>query len=806
MIGHLTNKEALIDALFTLYNSSKHQKSEYIQRFIELYEPVCQELNQTKLSIKDFEVINKDVIARGAFGKVTLVKYKEQFYAMKILSKSYLISQTDRSSPIEEKLVLSGTHEWLPKLYASFQDEKYLYLVMEYAPGGDLQGLMERRQGRFTEQEAKFYIAELILAVESVHQLGYMHRDIKPGNILIDLYGHIKLGDLGSCIAIHTKHPLLMVGTMSYVSPEMCNSEGSDPAQGPAYGPESDWWSVGIVLYELLFGVPPFTGKDIQIQMKLLDPNPNISFGTCSPEAKDLLSKLLHKSNQHRLGHHGASEIKSHSFFKDIQWDTLHTSYNPPFIPAISSLDDLTFFSATPENDEDDEEDEEENLEDKDFPFIGYTFTENLQPTERKYQESEELQSTIASLKEQLEKEKELNKKNMDALKQLEREKRNWQLDLQTHNVKLKKEEEKRLEELLEKEREQWQSNIYALKEENKQLILRHEEQLEKERQSWESRLQTQQTNISKEEKRHKEQLEKEEKNWLINIDSLNEEKEQLIAKHKEELKEYIEQVEKCKAQITLLEEQQLKIMEQQQEKYNKLESENKRLEFEMKKTVERYKRQLEVLKTEQSQKTTLQSDVGKQSKIMSVMWQKDRDNLRTVQQALETSESRLALTKREIARLKKEIKSYQKSSFEQQMKDDKLERRMTENQDAINLVYNLIDNSKGGALNNRRRKRVDVSVNLSSSLSSLGSKELNKLRAHSVDDSNQLIKNTQNKIRVEKEFIASTQRTMAARSKLSRTKTEFDQELQKSIDRSNSKISLLQQKLQQYELNNNKK
>lgn len=438
---------------------------------------------------------------------------------------------------------------------------------------------------------------------------------------------------------------------------------------------------------------------------------------------------MLHKSNQHRLGHHGASEIKSHPFFKDIQWDTLHTSYTPPFIPVISSLDDLTFFSATPENDEDDEEDEEENLEDKDFPFIGYTFTENLQPTECKYQESEELQSTIVSLKEQLEKEKQSNKKNMDALKQLEREKRSWQLDLQTNSVKLKAEEEKRFKELLEREREQWQSNIYALKEENKQLVLRHEEQLKQERQNWKSRLQTQQTNISKEEKRHKEQLEKEQKNWLISLDALNEEKEQLIAKHKEELKEHIEQVEKCKAQIILLEEQQFKIIEQQQEKYNKLESENKRLESEIKKTVERYKRQLEVLKIEQSQKATLQSDVGKQSKIMSIMWQKDRDNLRTVQQALEASESRLALTKREIARLKKEIKCYQTSSFEQQMKDDKLERRMTENQDAINLVYNLIDNSKGGALSNRRRKRVDVSLSLSSSLSSLGSKELNKSR-----------------------------------------------------------------------------
>lgn len=156
-------------------------------------------------------MIHKDAFARGAFGKVTLVKHKEQIYAMKILNKSYLISQVDRSSPMEEKMILSGLHEWLPSLYCSFQDQKNLYLVMEYAPGGDLQGLMERRQYKFTEQEARFYIAELILAVESVHRLGYMHRDIKPGNILINLDGHIKLGDLGSCIAIDTKVIMIII-------------------------------------------------------------------------------------------------------------------------------------------------------------------------------------------------------------------------------------------------------------------------------------------------------------------------------------------------------------------------------------------------------------------------------------------------------------------------------------------------------------------------------------------------------------------------------------------------------------------
>lgn len=124
---------------------------------------------------------------------------------MKTLNKSHLIKQAGRSSPMEERLVLSNENEeWLPKLYASFQDTENLYLVMEYAHGGDLENLMHSRDYKFNEDEARFYCAELILAVERVHQLGYMHRDVKPANILIDSKGHIKLGDFGCCMSIET--------------------------------------------------------------------------------------------------------------------------------------------------------------------------------------------------------------------------------------------------------------------------------------------------------------------------------------------------------------------------------------------------------------------------------------------------------------------------------------------------------------------------------------------------------------------------------------------------------------------------
>lgn len=160
---------------------------------------------------------------------------------------------------MEERTVLAeGNEEWMPYLYAAFQDEHNLYLVMEYASGGDLFSILDRKENLvLSEDEARFYIAETILAVDSLHQLGYVHRDIKPQNILIDATGHIKLGDFGSCIRIDqcTKvPPTAAVGTCDYVSPEVLQAQEGTVT----YGIEVDWWSIGIVLYEMLQEVPPF--------------------------------------------------------------------------------------------------------------------------------------------------------------------------------------------------------------------------------------------------------------------------------------------------------------------------------------------------------------------------------------------------------------------------------------------------------------------------------------------------------------------------------------------------------------------
>ncbi|CEG80766.1 hypothetical protein RMATCC62417_15060 [Rhizopus microsporus] len=794
----LSQENALTDALFALYHSSKHHATENIQRFIDLYEPICHSLHNNRLSIKDFDFIHKDVFAKGAFGKVTIVRHKDQIYAMKILNKSYLISQMDRSSPMDERLVLAKNDEWIPKLYASFQDGQYLYLVMEYAPGGDLQGLMERRNFKFTEEEAKFYIAELVLAVERIHQWGYMHRDIKPGNILIDRHGHIKLGDLGSCIPINTKYPLLMVGTMSYVSPEMCSSEGFDSSLGPAYGPESDWWSVGVVLYELLYGVPPFTGKDIQIQIKLMDPKVNVQFDDsiqASSEAKDLLSKLLHKSDKCRLGHNGAEEIKSHPFFKDVQWQSIRTSTTPPFVPPISALDDVTFFSVTNDDDDDDDkEDEDEegdNLKDKDFPFIGYTYVDKLlEGPSREVQDEQkaeqqqngdqpedctrqmnDLKQQVSILQDENEKLSTKCEASVCKMNALNEHIAHLEQKLTAHQEESLKDTKRHLERIKALEDE-----LSAREKESQQMMTKYKQKLEREYQQ-NSQAITQKLD------NHMQYLRMMESENL-KLKSENDAQKTRIAALEKELMAATTHSEKAHVQLEERYDAKLKTQEQEyQTNVQQLHLELNSLQ-----------QKLQEMQQENQNRSCQDELSSNKSKILSVMWQRDRDHLHSVQQTLADTESSLAAVRREVARLKKEIKYYQMNSLR---KEKKLYFPMEINDD-VSMIPNLIDSIK--APMTRRRKRINLSASLSN-LSSLATRDISsdhKMNSIKSSINDKQMKEIESQIKIEKEFIASTQRALTARARLSRVKTEFDQELHESIAKSNAKILNLQEKLKQ--------
>ncbi|CEG72659.1 hypothetical protein RMATCC62417_08179 [Rhizopus microsporus] len=716
---------------------------------------------------------------------------------MKILNKSYLISQMDRSSPMDERIVLAKNDEWIPKLYASFQDGQYLYLVMEYAPGGDLQGLMERRNFKFTEEEAKFYIAELVLAVERIHQWGYMHRDIKPGNILIDRHGHIKLGDLGSCIPINTKYPLLMVGTMSYVSPEMCSSEGFDSSLGPAYGPESDWWSVGVVLYELLYGIPPFTGKDIQIQIKLMDPKVNVQFDDSiqvSSEAKDLLSKLLHKSDKCRLGHNGAEEIKSHPFFKDVQWQSIHTLTTPPFVPPISALDDVTFFSVTNDDDDDDEkedEKEEDSLRDKDFPFIGYTYVDKLleEPSrevqdEQKIEQQQngdqsegctrqmnDLKQQVSILQDENEKLSTKCEASVCKMNALNEHIAHLEQELTAHQEESLKDTKRHLERIKALEDE-----LSAREKESQQMMTKYKQILEREYQQNSQAI----TQKLDDHMQHLRTMESEN----LKLKSENDAQKARIAALEKELMAATTHGEEAHAQLEERYDAKLKTQEQEyQANIQQLHLELNSLQ-----------QKLQEAQQENQSRSRQDELSSNKSKILSAMWQRDRDHLHSVQQTLADTESSLAAAKREVARLKKEIKYYQMNSLR---KEKKLYFPMEINGD-VSVIPNLIDSIK--APMTRRRKRIDLSASLSN-LSSLASRDMSsdhKMNSTRPSINDKQVKEIESQIKIEKEFIASTQRALTARARLSRVKTEFDQELHESIAKSNAKILSLQEKLKQ--------
>nr|POF02079.1 serine/threonine-protein kinase tricorner [Quercus suber] len=385
-------------------------------KFLEKKETEYMRLQRHKMGADDFEPLT--MIGKGAFGEVRICREKatSHVYAMKKLKKSEMLRRGQvEHVKAERNLLAEVDSNCIVKLYCSFQDEEYLYLIMEYLPGGDMMTLLMRKD-TLTEDEARFYVGETVLAIESIHKHNYIHRDIKPDNLLLDRHGHMKLSDFGLCKPLdcsnlqekdfslgnnlsgalqsdgrpvapkRTQQEQLQhwqrnrrmlaystVGTPDYIAPEVLLKKG--------YGMECDWWSLGAIMYEMLVGYPPFySDEPMSTCRKIVNWRTHLKFpeeAKLSPEAKDLISRLLCNVDQ-RLGTKGADEIKAHPWFKGIEWDKLY-QMKAAFIPEVNDELDTQNFEKFEEVDNQIQTSSKAGpwrkmLSSKDINFVGYTY------------------------------------------------------------------------------------------------------------------------------------------------------------------------------------------------------------------------------------------------------------------------------------------------------------------------------------------------------------------------------------------------------------------------------------------------
>uniref|UniRef100_A0ACD5TJH3 Uncharacterized protein n=1 Tax=Avena sativa TaxID=4498 RepID=A0ACD5TJH3_AVESA len=398
-------------------NVSEEEQHNILKQF-EKKETEYMRLQRHKMSVDDFDLLT--MIGKGAFGEVRVCREKTSgnVYAMKKLRKSEMLRRGQvEHVRAERNLLAEVDHHCIVKLYCSFQDSEFLYLIMEYLPGGDMMTLLMRKD-TLTEEEARFYVGETVLAIEAIHKHNYIHRDIKPDNLLLDRHGHLRLSDFGLCKPLdYAAFPDLnekdvtpnrtsaalgdgrpqttpkrsqqeqlehwqknrrtlaysTVGTPDYIAPEVLLKKG--------YGMECDWWSLGAIMYEMLVGYPPFySDEPMTTCRKIVNWRTHLKFpeeARLTADAKDLISKLLCNVDQ-RLGTKGAEEIKDHYWFSEVDWDKLY-EIEAAYLPQVTDELDTQNFEKFEESSDHCQASSKTGpwrkmLSSKDLNFVGYTY------------------------------------------------------------------------------------------------------------------------------------------------------------------------------------------------------------------------------------------------------------------------------------------------------------------------------------------------------------------------------------------------------------------------------------------------
>ncbi|MFH4980468.1 hypothetical protein AB6A40_007177 [Gnathostoma spinigerum] len=323
----------------------------------ERYSPVSDEepVPTTEIEISDvtkegekadasqFELLK--VLGQGSFGKVFLVRKIRgrdagSLYAMKVLKKATLKIRDRLRTKMERNILAQIHHPFIVRLHYAFQTEGKLYLILDFLRGGDLFTRLSK-EVMFTEEDVKFYLAELALALDHLHSLGIVYRDLKPENILLDSDGHINITDFGlSKESVETEDKTYsFCGTVEYMAPEVVNRRGHTVT--------ADWWSLGVLMYEMLTGSLPFYGNNRKETMTLILKAKLSMPQFLSPSAQSLLRALFKRNPANRLGAgpNGMENIKSHAFFSTIDWDRLYArEIEPPFKPALIAADETHYF------------------------------------------------------------------------------------------------------------------------------------------------------------------------------------------------------------------------------------------------------------------------------------------------------------------------------------------------------------------------------------------------------------------------------------------------------------------------------